>query len=68
MIAGAGLDVLEEEPMATPHPLRSLPNVVVTPHVAYYSEESLVDLQRRAATNVALVLSGRRPPNVVNGA
>jgi len=66
-IAGAGLDVVEVEPMATDHPFRTLPNVVVTPHVAYYSEESIVELQERAAENVATVLSGERSANTVNG-
>ena len=46
--------------------LLALPNVIVTPHVAYYSEESLLDLGRLAAENVAAVLGGRKPAAVVN--
>jgi len=48
--------------------LLALPNVIVTPHVAYYSEESLLDLGRLAAENVAAVLEGRLPTSVVNPA
>src|SRR5581483_9026576 len=65
-IAGAALDVFEPEPLPPDHPLLSLPNLIATPHVAYYSEESLVDLGRRAAENVAAVLAGRRPAAIVN--
>ena len=67
-IAGAGLDVYEEEQLPSGHPLLSLPNVVTTPHVAFYSEESLIDLRTLAARNVADVLAGRRPASIVNPA
>ena len=67
-IAGAGLDVFEEERLPAGHPLLSLPNVVTTPHVAFYSEESLIDLRTLAARNVAMVLAGRRPAWIVNPA
>ena len=65
-IAGAGLDVFTPERIDLDHPLLALPNVIATPHVAYYSEESLVDLGRLAAANVAAVLAGQRPASVVN--
>ena len=65
-VAAAGLDVYEEERLAPGHPLLGLPNVVTTPHVAFYSEEALCDLRTYGATNVAMVLSGRKPPSVVN--
>jgi D-3-phosphoglycerate dehydrogenase len=53
-IAGAGLDVLETEPPAreTLAALVALPNVILTPHVAWYSEESMADRQRMAAETV----------------
>jgi D-3-phosphoglycerate dehydrogenase len=65
-IAGTALDVFVPERLPSDHPLLSLPNVIATPHVAFYSEESLMDLQVQAAENVAAVLSGRRPASVVN--
>jgi D-3-phosphoglycerate dehydrogenase len=65
-IAGAALDVVEPEPLSPDDPLLALPNLIATPHVAYYSEESLVDLGRLAAESVAAVLDGRRPAAIVN--
>jgi len=65
-IAGAALDVFTPERLPPEHRLLKLPNVLATPHVAFYSEESLRDLQTQAAENVAAVLSGQRPAYVVN--
>jgi D-3-phosphoglycerate dehydrogenase len=65
-IAGAALDVFEPEPLPPDDPLLTLPNLIATPHVGYYSEESLVDLGRLAAENVAAVLDARRPDAIVN--
>ncbi len=65
-IAGAGLDVFVPERIPSDHPLLKFPNVIATPHVAFYSEESLLDLEIQAAENVTAVLSGRRPTWVVN--
>jgi D-3-phosphoglycerate dehydrogenase len=65
-IAGAAVDVFDPEPLPADHPLLQLPNFIVTPHVAFYSEESIVDLETLAAANVAAILSGRRPAAVVN--
>ncbi len=65
-IAGAALDVFDPERIPADHPLLSAPNLIVTPHVAFYSEESVLELERLAAENVAAVLGGRRPPHVVN--
>ncbi len=67
-IAGAALDVLSVEPPAADNPLLGLEQVIVTPHAAFYSEQSIADVQQRAAENVASVLSGRRPANIVNPA
>lgn len=47
-VAGAGLDVFEEEPLALNHPLRSMVNVVLTPHIAVYSKEAMQRLSKEA--------------------
>jgi D-3-phosphoglycerate dehydrogenase len=65
-IAGAAMDVFVPERLPEHHPLLQLPNVIVTPHVAFYSEESVLELEVKAAESVAAVLAGRRPPHVVN--
>ncbi|AGT32277.1 2-hydroxyacid dehydrogenase [Geobacillus genomosp. 3] len=65
-IAGAGLDVTECEPIQPDNPLLQMENVVITPHVAWYSEESERELKRKTAQNVADVLSGHYPNYFVN--
>jgi D-3-phosphoglycerate dehydrogenase len=67
-IAGAGLDVLPQEPIAADDPLLELDRVVLTPHVAFYSEESLADLRRRTAQSVVDVLADRAPEHLANAA
>jgi D-3-phosphoglycerate dehydrogenase / 2-oxoglutarate reductase len=67
-IAGAGLDVLEQEPPDPANPLLRMSNVVVTPHMASYSNEANVTRRRRLGSDIAAVLMGRRPPHVVNPA
>ena len=64
--AMAGIDVTETEPVPTNHPLLKLNNAVVTPHVAWYSVESVLSLQRKVAEEVAGVLSGQPPRHPVN--
>jgi D-3-phosphoglycerate dehydrogenase len=65
-IAGAALDVFVPERLPGDHPLLTLPNLIATPHVAFYSEESVLELEVKAARNVAAILSGRRPESIVN--
>jgi D-3-phosphoglycerate dehydrogenase / 2-oxoglutarate reductase len=66
LIAGAALDVLSKEPPERDDPLVVHPRTLVTPHVAFNSEESLVELRESAASQVLDVLSGLRPKHVVN--
>src|SRR5277367_2944206 len=65
-IAGAGLDVLEQEPPAPDNPLLTMDNVVVTPHVASATTPMRPETRRRAAREVAMVLRGRWPMSCVN--
>jgi len=65
-LAGAALDVQDPEPPGLSVPPYNDPRVIVTPHAAFMSRESLEDLRRRAATQVATLLRGQRPENVVN--
>jgi D-3-phosphoglycerate dehydrogenase len=57
-LAGAALDVTAHEPLLPPHPLFEAPNVIVTPHSAWYSLEAVVELRTKAAQEAARVLSG----------
>jgi D-3-phosphoglycerate dehydrogenase len=66
-IAGAGLDVFDSEPLADQHPLLSMPNVVVTPHLAWYTQEAATRQSQQAADAVLDILTGRRPRSIVNG-
>ncbi len=66
MIAGAGLDVFETEPVATDNPLLHMENVIATPHCAWYSLRAIDNVQRKAAEEVANVLLGNEPWNCVN--
>lgn len=63
---GAGIDVFEQEPVAQDNPLLAAPNTLVSDHAAWYSERSVVMLQRCAAREVARVLSGQAPEHWVN--
>jgi D-3-phosphoglycerate dehydrogenase len=67
-IAGCALDTTDPEPLPNPHPLRERDNVILNPHVAWYSEQALVGLQAGAPSEVKRVLSGEWPVNVVNRA
>ena len=65
-IAGAGLDVLEQEPPASDNPLLNMENVVVTPHVASATTRMRPETRRRVGREVALVLRGKWPMSCVN--
>lgn len=65
-IGGAGIDCHENEPLPVDHPLTGFDNVVLTPHLAWYTEESYGELKRRTVQNVVDVLAGRTPRDIVN--
>lgn len=66
LIAGAGLDVVSVEPMPDENPLRTAPNCIITPHVAWAGVESRIRLMQGAYDNLAAFVAGR-PVNVTNG-
>src|SRR5262249_20944599 len=57
-IAGAGLDVYDEEPLPPGHPLRGLPNTVITPHLGYVTEETYQIFYPQALEDVRAFLAG----------
>jgi phosphoglycerate dehydrogenase-like enzyme len=61
-LAGAGLDVFATEPLPPDHPLRSAPNVVLTPHIGWKVEEVFAEWAEIAAEQLAAWLDGRLPP------
>ncbi len=65
-IAGAAIDVFEEEPVAADHPLLEMANVLYSPHVAGQSEESMVRMSVGAAQNILRALHGDPPSCLVN--
>ena len=67
-IAGAGADVLVDLDPPLDHRLIQLENMIVTPHTAFFSQEAVLELEERAAGEVASVFEGRMPDNVVNPA
>ena len=58
-IAGAGLDVYDDEPLAIDHPLRDLPNTVITPHLGYVTEEGYRIFYGQALEDVKAWLAGQ---------
>jgi len=65
---GGGIDVFEDEPLEARHPLRTAPNTILTPHMAWYSEGALKALQRSVAEDVARASRGEWPRSLVNPA
>jgi D-3-phosphoglycerate dehydrogenase len=65
-LALAGLDVFEEEPLPKSSPLRSYSKVILTDHVAWYSEEAQAQLQRTAAEELVRVCTGDLPRSLAN--
>jgi D-3-phosphoglycerate dehydrogenase len=65
-LAGAALDVFEEEPLRADSPLRRMDNVILTPHAAYFSSPAVAQVPKRCGEEIARVLVKERPLNVVN--
>ncbi len=65
-LAGAALDVWEQEPVAADNPLLAMDNVLATPHAAYFSSAAVAQVPRRCGEEVARVLTRERPLHVVN--
>ena len=65
-LAGAALDVFEEEPLAADSPLRRMDNVILTPHAAYFSSPAVAQVPKRCGEEIARLLLKERPINVVN--
>ncbi len=66
LIAGAGIDVTVDEPIAQENPLLTMTNVILTGHTAWYSVTSEADLYRRPMTQVVQALKGEFPAYTVN--
>jgi len=64
--AGAGLDVVEPTPPDPASPLLQQENVILTPHTAFFSQASTLELERRTAQEVVRVLNGENPENLIN--
>jgi D-3-phosphoglycerate dehydrogenase len=67
-LAGAGLDVVDPEPLPADSPLYTMDNVILTPHSAYYSERSVDIVRRQTLLQALRVLRGLRPEVVANPA
>lgn len=65
-IGGAGLDVMEPAPPAAGHPLLKQENVIITPHTAFFSQASTLELETRTAKEVVRVVNGGEPENFIN--
>ena len=63
---GAGIDVFEEEPVSLDALICKAPHTVLTPHVAYWSEETAAQLRTRCTQNAIDVVLGKKPESCVN--
>jgi len=65
-LAGAGLDVVVDEPLQPSHPLNGVPNILLTPHLAGVTEEAMMRMAQDSAEEILRVLRGERPKFPVN--
>src|SRR5690625_2210100 len=66
VIAAAGLDVFEQEPVASDNPLLRMKNVVTLPHIGSSTYETELKMSQLAARNLEAGLSGDKPPNLID--
>jgi D-3-phosphoglycerate dehydrogenase len=65
-LAGAGLDVVVDEPLRPNHPLNGAPNIILTPHMAGVTEEAMMRMAQDSAEDILRVLRGETPKFPVN--
>jgi len=65
-LAGAGLDVVVDEPLKPSHPLNGVPNIILTPHMAGVTEEAMMRMAQDSAEDILRVLRGEKPKYPVN--
>ena len=65
-LAGAGLDVVVDEPLRPSHALNGIPNIILTPHIAGVTEEAMMRMAQDSAEDILRVLKGERPKYPVN--
>jgi D-3-phosphoglycerate dehydrogenase len=65
-LSGAGIDVFEQEPIGGDHPLANMDNVIVTPHLAVYSNTAMVNWRIQPIEDAARILGGYYPRGMVN--
>ncbi|HTU00276.1 MAG TPA: hydroxyacid dehydrogenase [Candidatus Sulfotelmatobacter sp.] len=65
-LLGAGLDVVEDEPLKPDHPLNGVPNLILTPHMAGVTDEAMMRMAEDSAEDILRVLKGERPKYPVN--
>jgi D-3-phosphoglycerate dehydrogenase len=65
-LAGAAIDVFTEQPLPEDHPFYSLPNVILTPHMAGITEESMLRMGQGVVEEVRRILAGEKPRNFCN--
>jgi len=65
-LAGAGLDVVVDEPLKPTHPLNGVPNIILTPHIAGVTEEAMMRMAQDSAEDILRVLRGEAPKFLVN--